>query len=39
MYRKKHLSLSVSASLGITSLMIAPSYALAQDQATDMDDD
>ena len=39
MYRKKHLSLSVSAALGITSFMMAPSYALAQDQATDMDDD
>ena len=39
MYRKKHLSLSVSAALGITSFMMIPSYALAQDQTSDMDDD
>ncbi len=39
MYRKKHLSLSVSAALGITSFMMVPSVALAQDQATDSDAD
>jgi outer membrane receptor protein involved in Fe transport len=39
MYRKKHLSLSVSAALGITSFMMVPNVALAQDQATDSDAD
>jgi len=34
MYRKKHLCLSVSAALGLTSFMMAPNAALAQDQAT-----
>ena len=34
MYRKKHLCLSVSAALGLPFLM-APGYALAQDQVAD----
>ncbi|MBT8047100.1 MAG: TonB-dependent receptor [Xanthomonadales bacterium] len=34
MYRKKHLSLSVSAALGLTSFMMIPGAALAQDQQT-----
>lgn len=38
MYRKKHLSLSVSAALGLTSFMMVPGYALAQDQ-TEVDSD
>ena len=38
MHRKKHLCLSVSAALGLTSLLAAPSIAMAQDQAAENDE-